>query len=216
VTVVSDEQIAALASKCWKGQDQVISVAVALAESGGDNDASNYCCHCLWQVNVLAHKQYNAATLISNPIICVTAACAIQKTSGWGAWQTYSEGTYKQFLPRAEKAVKEWSGSSPGQGAEEAGIFPENVVKHVESGVSSVTKSLTAPFALEGKLLSFLTSKGGILRAVKVVGGGVLLIIAANELVKLGGNTSTGPIEATTKAAKKAGEATATVAASGI
>lgn len=209
MSVVSDEQIAALASKCWKGQNQVIAVAVALAESGGNTAAANYCCHCLWQINVLAHKQYNAATLVSNPIACVTAACAIQKTSGWGAWQTYSEGTYKQFLPRAEKAVKEWSGSGANENVKESGPFPESVVKAAEKAGSS----LTAPFALEGKLLEFLTSKGGWLRAIKVIGGSVLLVIAVNELVKLGGDTSKGPLEAATKTAKKGAEAAAVVGA---
>jgi hypothetical protein len=205
VSVVSDEQIAALASKCWKGQNQVIAVAVALAESGGNTAAANYCCHCLWQVNVLAHKQYNAATLVSNPLACVAAACAIQKASGsgWGEWQTYSEGTYKQFLPRAEKAVKEWQKGGATENVKESGPFTEGEVKATEKAGST----LVAPFELEKKALEFLTSKGGWLRALKVAGGGILLIIAINELIKLGGDTSTGPVEAATKTATKTASA---------
>lgn len=209
MSVVSDEQIAALASKCWKGQNQVIAVAVALAESGGNTAAANYCCHCLWQVNVLAHKQYNAATLVSNPLACVAAACAIQKTSGWGAWQTYSEGTYKQFLPRAEKAVKEWQKGDATENVKESGPFTEGEVKATEKAGSA----LVAPFELEKKALEFLTSKGGWLRALKVAGGGILLIIAVNELIKLGGDTSKGPIDVAAKTATKAATAVTGVGA---
>lgn len=79
------------------GQDNVaIAVAVAFHESSFNRLAGNYCCHGLWQVNVLAHTQYTIAQM-QNPEENARAAFEIWHGSGggrtgWLNWQTYEEG----------------------------------------------------------------------------------------------------------------------------
>lgn len=92
-TTLSPDEIAVLAGWAgWRGNDQVIATAVALSESGGQVRAKNYCCHGLWQVNVLAHPQYAIAQM-EQAEPNAKAAYAIWRGSGWGAWQTYAEGS---------------------------------------------------------------------------------------------------------------------------
>lgn len=184
---LGDEQIAALASYCWKKQNQVIAVAVALAESGGNPTNQNQCCVGLWQVNVLAHNQYTRAAM-ENPVWNVHAACAIfHGAGGWQPWQTYTEGTYRKYIPRAEKAVREWNASGAHENVEPLlEPFGGAHSRGAAEGAVDAAKGALAWTAELGKVLHFLGSSSGWLRIGKVVLGLFLIVIAIDELTKIG------------------------------
>lgn len=204
-TVLGDEQIAALAAKCWQKQNQIIAVAVCLAESGGNEHASNYCCVGLWQINVLVHTQYTKKAM-ENGVANVTAACVIfHAAGGWQPWESYTNGSYKQYLPRAQKAVKEWARSGSGENVE--GLTEPFGGPHSEGAAEATVnaaKSALSWTAELAKVLHFLGSSSGWLRVGKVALGGVLLLIALDELSKIGPGPSVNATGAAKKLAKGA------------
>ncbi len=108
---LSDAEIAKLASDAgFTGDNIKIAVAVARAESGGDPKAHNAKppddSYGLWQINMLGslgpdrRKRFNLKSNSSlyDPATNARAAFGIWKQSGWGAWTTYTRGTYKKYL----------------------------------------------------------------------------------------------------------------------
>lgn len=80
---------------------------IAAAESGlgtalvGDNGTS----FGLWQVHTPAWPQYNASSLTNDPNYNAQAAVQIFLSQGLGAWTTYTNGAYKQYLNGASTAA---------------------------------------------------------------------------------------------------------------
>ncbi len=91
----------------WPADQQDISQAVCMAESGGI--PSRHCDSCvpgvtedsrgLWQVNVApnANPQFASWDLF-DPATNARAALQIWQSQGWRAWSTFKAGTYEQFL----------------------------------------------------------------------------------------------------------------------
>jgi len=108
---LTDTQIATWAAQGgFTGEDRVIAVAVALAESGGRyaavsppnfNGTHDYGA---WQINSV-HKQlfqqYPQWWSVSN----ANMAKAVHASQGWKAWTAYNSGAYLMFMPRARTAV---------------------------------------------------------------------------------------------------------------
>lgn len=101
--------------------DPDTAAAVAMAESRGDPaarlvvtpaQAANYnATHPngprhgqersfgLWQINTLAHPQYDEVKLL-DPDYCADAAFAISSGGeNWHPWSTYTGGMFKRFMP---------------------------------------------------------------------------------------------------------------------
>jgi len=76
----------------WRGADLVTSVAVALAETGGDPDRPGG----LWNVPGSAG---------GDPAGNAAAAFARWQAAGWPAWNTYNSRRYVLFMPAAAAAV---------------------------------------------------------------------------------------------------------------
>jgi hypothetical protein len=92
------------------------AAAIAMAESGGDPGALNAVPGAnakgrlpersvgLWQINVLAHPEFDEATL-RNPEENARAALAVFRKAGgsWRPWGTYTTSdprlSYRRFLP---------------------------------------------------------------------------------------------------------------------
>lgn len=81
--------------------DPDVAAAVAMAESRGNPAAQNVtsreASYGLWQINVRAHPQYDAARLL-DPTYNAQAAFAIRQASGWAPWSTYTHGDYLQYM----------------------------------------------------------------------------------------------------------------------
>jgi Lysozyme like domain len=59
----------------------------------------------LWQIHVPAHPQYDPARLLE-PVYNAQAALAISGGGrSWGAWSTYNDRTYAQYLPGGSTAA---------------------------------------------------------------------------------------------------------------
>jgi len=99
--------------------DPKLAAAVAMAESGGDtaalNDTSAQAVFPpgvgpersvgLWQVNVLAHPQYQVTDLV-DPDANAAAAFEISRGgSVWTPWSTYVSGAYRPYYHAAETVV---------------------------------------------------------------------------------------------------------------
>lgn len=92
--------------------DPAMAAAVAMVESYGDPTATNICpghpgcgplperSFGLWQINTLAHRQYNETSLL-DPQYNARAAYDVSKGgTDWSAWwTTLRTGGYKQYLP---------------------------------------------------------------------------------------------------------------------
>lgn len=76
-----------------------IAAAIALAESSGDSTVVNSIgATGLWQILQSAHPQWSIQQL-QDPNINAQAAISISNNgSNWNPWQTYTEGTYLNFL----------------------------------------------------------------------------------------------------------------------
>lgn len=76
-----------------------IAAAIAMAESSGDSSVVNSIgATGLWQVLQSAHPQWSTQQL-QDPNINAQAAISISNNgSNWNPWETFTEGTYRQFL----------------------------------------------------------------------------------------------------------------------
>ena len=93
--------------------------AIAMAESSGNPNATNNNSNGtvdrgLWQINSV-HSQFDPNRLLTDPLYNAQAAVAIEKSSGLGAWTTYTSGAYKQFLNKPD-LVQGYGGTRPGGG----------------------------------------------------------------------------------------------------
>ena len=112
-TTLSAAQIAGYARRAgFAGYDLNIAIAVAEAESGGrvgaynpggPGDVENSCG--LWQINVLAHSQYDRNKLLNDAAYNAMAAFQTWKDSGWNAWGTFKSGLYLAYMPIAISAA---------------------------------------------------------------------------------------------------------------
>ena len=102
----------------------VLSIAIALAESGGNinahnpgngrNDIENS--YGLWQINILAHPSYSAARLLT-PAYNAQAAYDISSGgSNWNPWGTYTSGAYRSHMAVAQQAAIEAAAANIGLG----------------------------------------------------------------------------------------------------
>jgi hypothetical protein len=94
--------------------DPETAAAVAMAESRGNPSATNIVTNPapgngpersfgLWQINTLAHPNYNEQSLL-NPTYNARAALDIsQNGTNWTPWSTYNKGFYKKYLTSSGK-----------------------------------------------------------------------------------------------------------------
>jgi hypothetical protein len=110
-SVLSAGQLASLASAAgWTGNDIVIAVAIALAETGGKNERSikansngTYDWG-PWQVNDVNNPTEAEKT---NPASNAEKAHAIFLSQGWKAWSTYNSGAYLTHMTEAAAGAKQ-------------------------------------------------------------------------------------------------------------
>jgi hypothetical protein len=106
---LSASQLAQYAANAgFSGQDLTTAVAIALAESSGnpsavgDTNITPGGSIGLWQINLQAHPQYSAQSLL-DPQQNADAAYAIYQAAGnsFTPWTTYNSGAYQNNLDQA-------------------------------------------------------------------------------------------------------------------
>ncbi len=183
-----------------------MAAAIALAESGGSVRSENHNTNGsidrgLWQINSI-HGSQSTFDVAGN----AKAAVAISKNgTDWTPWATYNEGKYKQFLGggSGDKLGIVKLGESLAGGAVKEFNNVKNAVTAIPKGIDAVGKGIESI----ASVINFIGSPGGTARILKVVGGGVLILIAGNELVKVGGeSTAAGPFKRAATTATKVAE----------
>jgi len=105
-------------------KEAALMTAIAMAESSGRQDAarSDTDVHGWFQVRYPVHVDKLRALGITSrgqlldPMNNTKAALAIRKSQGLGAWEAYTNGAYKRFLPQAEAAMRSFGQSQWRQG----------------------------------------------------------------------------------------------------
>lgn len=100
----------------WTGDDLVVSVAVALAESGcepgasGSNPPTDGCPNGstdrgAWQLNDCYNDWVSDECAYDLNCNAEAAFQIYQDWGGFGAWVTYNEGIYQQYMTEAQEGV---------------------------------------------------------------------------------------------------------------
>lgn len=162
-----------------------LMAAIAMAESGGRSDAINPSgASGIWQI--LGAVNASDQNSLMNPQVNAHEALLKLQSQGLGAWQTYTEGTYLQFL---KPGTNPSSLPTTGGGGND------------QSGASANTDSLIGiPGQITGffgdaktliDALLWIVNPASWLRIGSFVLGIMLLVIAVYALIKVG---SDGPM----------------------
>jgi hypothetical protein len=114
-------QVAQLAQQAgFSGNDWVVSVAVAEAESAGWTHARLINTDCsvdrgLWQINSYWHGEVSDGCAF-DPACNAQATHTIWANGGWTQWTTYNNGAYQAHLGEAQDAVNQVGGGNTGGG----------------------------------------------------------------------------------------------------
>jgi Ricin-type beta-trefoil lectin domain/Lysozyme like domain len=113
-------QVAQLARNAgFGGNDWVVSVAVAEAESAGWTRARLINTDCsvdrgLWQINSYWHGEVSDACAF-DPACNAGATHTIWSNGGWTQWTTYNNGAYLSHMAEAQDAVNQVNGGGGGR-----------------------------------------------------------------------------------------------------
>jgi hypothetical protein len=112
----------------FSGNDWVISVAVAEAESAGWSHARLIDTDCsvdrgLWQINSFWHGEVSDSCAFT-PTCAASATHTIWANGGWTQWTTYTNGAYLSHMSEAQAAVNQVGGGGGGGGS--AGSWAPN------------------------------------------------------------------------------------------
>lgn len=115
MATLTDAQIASYAAGAgFKGTAQQIAIAVALAESGGNPNATNQnkagalvvsIDRGLWQINNVYHNEVSDQCAFSPPCAAGSAYRISNGGSNWTPWTTYNTGAYQRYMSRAQAAI---------------------------------------------------------------------------------------------------------------
>jgi len=194
MTILTDQQIASYAYKAGArneigAQDLTLSVAIALAESGGDtavthknSDTRRTTDLGVWQINNYWHRDLLAKYAWSDPAANAQMMWIIKtQRGGWAQWSTFNNGSFFKYMPRAIKAA-------------------EAVQSGTAQTLPQATNDPAANMDSNSNATATLTSPNTWLRLAMIVTGGLLLLVA---LAMLGWEGAPTPIK---KAAKTAGK----------
>jgi hypothetical protein len=117
--ILTPEQIALVASRAgFKGDNLVIAVAVALAESGGnalahgDLQLAPYGSYGLWQINSHAHPDLIGLPADPSrwydPFVNARFAYQVSGGSNWRPWSVFIHETYKSRMAAAKAGVDKY------------------------------------------------------------------------------------------------------------
>lgn len=111
-------EIASVASNAgFSGDDLAIAIAVALAESGGNQGAYNpeiaagtpegKGSYGLWQIYTKVHPEFDAQQLVQDPQYNANAAYQIYSEAGFSfrPWSTFKNGAYLAHMEVAQAAA---------------------------------------------------------------------------------------------------------------
>jgi hypothetical protein len=188
--MVSDNQLVVLSGVALQTMDAerlTLAVAVALAESGGNEGATNTNTNGsvdvgIWQINSV-HRRTHPNWTPQWLKVPENNAQAMAEISGggsnWTPWSAYNNGRYEQFMDRARAAVdKTPTNTDPiaGAASQLGGIIPDPLAGIAEAAITFVTTVNDAA--------RWIGDPSNWVRVVQVVGGVLLGIAAINIVIK--------------------------------
>jgi hypothetical protein len=104
----------------FRGHNLVLATAVAMAESGGDQDATlvntdryHSTDRGLWQINDHWHAEVSNSCAF-DPVCAATEANRISRQGNdWSPWAAYKNGSYQKYIAAAQAAVAKLPHSGP-------------------------------------------------------------------------------------------------------
>lgn len=197
MTTLSAAQIAQYAYQAGfrntaAGQDLTLAVAVALAESGGqtnathrNSDSRKTTDYGVWQINSYWHRDLIARGNWSDPAYNAKMAFIIKTTrGGWTQWSTFNSGSFFKHMPAAIKAAEAVQNGQP-----DTVVNPPNATLPATdmdgdgNGLEDAVKKITDPHTY--------------IRLAMAVTGALLLLLG---LVMLGWNNAPQSVKTVAKA----------------
>jgi len=185
VTTYTPAQIAAFAKGAgFRGVHLVEAVAIALAESSGNADATSGnpdggTNAGLWQLDTPggAGSGFTVAELQNPQTNADVAFKASRGGQDWGAWETWATGAYRKFLGAASRGAKQpiTAATATGSGGGSLLSWPGEVMGF---------------FTRAGTALDWLLQPGHWVRIFSGIGGGIMILSGLWILSHVGGDAS--------------------------
>lgn len=122
MTILTPGQIAAVSRKAGcTGDNLVISIAICMAESGGQVEVvsrpntNGTVDRGLWQINSV-HSEYDQQKLLAADYNAAAMFTLSSKGTVWTPWSTYNDGTYQKNMATARGAAAGGGGGGGGSG----------------------------------------------------------------------------------------------------
>lgn len=182
----------------FSGEDLVVAVAIAFAESSGNTHAHNGNAgtgdnsYGLWQINMLGsmgparRRQFDISKNedLYQPNTNASAAYKLYKSRGsFKDWSTYNNGSYKTHLNKARKGAKDNNGAAVAMGTVEGGTgtgtgFSIGGLDVGIPGIPDIGGAITGAFNAFGRNLFKLGMNAGglIVAAIFLIIGMVILM----------------------------------------
>jgi hypothetical protein len=193
MSTLTPAQIAGVSSRAgFAGSNLVIAVAVALAESGGNpeathqnSDSHHSVDYGLFQINSYWNASYLKQGNWKDPQQNAQMAYAIYKANGWGDWVTYKTGAYMSHITTANTAVSNYgvSGSAPLPTDTTAAHWYDSPWASPGGAAGQLFGDLV-PDNMSGALgaLTWLWNPKNMLRALEFLAGILLLLLGLRAL----------------------------------
>lgn len=175
--------------------------AIGMAESSGRTDVVNSIgCVGLWQINqpvhVRNHPKWTVAWL-KNPLNNARAAKVIYESSGYGAWEAYTSGAYKQYYNKNAVLPAGWmddfkdgfkDGWDFGPGLEDLwdgdGLSDDWDLNPPDTGLGEVAGGLSDIAGFMAKAGNWISNAQNWVRIGYVVGGGLLVLVGVQMVIR--------------------------------
>jgi hypothetical protein len=165
----------------FRGNDILIAIGVAMAESGGDSDAVGDGGDSigLWQINRPAWPTLGSVAELKVPANNARAAKHVHDNGrrGWGEWTTYRNGDYREHYNAAVAAVPK---PTSGGGSFDWSSVPlvGGVLGGIEDAADTATDTLGTIAEAVADVGGWITQSHNWVRVGLVLGGVVLTIVA--------------------------------------
>lgn len=187
------EQLVRLAQDVGLNESRAhVAAAIAMAESGGDEDAvvhdDDDDSYGLWQINMRGNmgperrRKYglpNNNALLDPRRNAMVMADISNKGGNFNAWTTYTTGKYKKFLKKP--GLLDAAGNLIEGAQNAAGNVVDNTVA-IGEAAGTIASSVT-------KTAAWLSDSKNWIRIAYVGGGGLIVLVALGALLR---NTSVG------------------------
>ena len=134
-----------------------LMAAIAMAESAGNvgavspQNSDGTVDQGLWQINS-SHTQFDPTKLTTDPLYNAQAAVSVFKSQGLGAWSTYTNGAYQQFLGTAGQSQYSLtrpggdSSGSSGSGSQSSSSVEDYLTAYQDAGTTADRSTQTISF----------------------------------------------------------------------